>query len=165
MVKETCCFTGHRAQKLPWGFNENDKRCIKMKKKLKKIIITAIKNGYRDFITGMALGFDIICAEMILYLKTFFPHIKLIGALPCINQEKLWQPKDKERYHQILARLDEIHIISRQYTGKICMIKRNIFMLNNSSLVIALFNGQPGGTAQTLAYAKTHSIKCITITP
>lgn len=32
MRSETCCFTGHRPQSLPWGFNENDIRCKKMKK-------------------------------------------------------------------------------------------------------------------------------------
>ena len=32
----TLCFTVHRSQKLPWGFNENDERCLIMKDKLKK---------------------------------------------------------------------------------------------------------------------------------
>ena len=34
----TLCFTGHRSQKLPWGFNEDDKRCKIMKKKLREQI-------------------------------------------------------------------------------------------------------------------------------
>lgn len=28
----TVCFTGHRSQKLPWGYNEEDERCVNMKK-------------------------------------------------------------------------------------------------------------------------------------
>lgn len=28
----TCCFTGHRLQKLPFRFNETDPRCLKLKK-------------------------------------------------------------------------------------------------------------------------------------
>lgn len=34
----TCCFTGHRSQNLPWGFNEQDQRCLQMKE-------TATKNN------------------------------------------------------------------------------------------------------------------------
>lgn len=72
----TLCFTGHRPQKLPWGENEDDERCKKMKKTLKEKIIEAIKNGYIYFISGLALGFDIISAEMILELKKEYPQNK-----------------------------------------------------------------------------------------
>lgn len=74
----TCCFTGHRPQSLPWKFNEQDERCLKMKEQLRNEIIKAIKNGYKTFISGMALGFDMICAEMVLELKKTYPFIKLI---------------------------------------------------------------------------------------
>ncbi len=29
--KDTCCFTGHRPNKLPWGEDESDPRCLKLK--------------------------------------------------------------------------------------------------------------------------------------
>ena len=86
--KVTACFTGHRPQKLPWKFNEQDERCIEMKKKLKNEIIKSIESGYTSFISGMALGFDIICAEIILELKEIYPNIRLICALPCKDQTK-----------------------------------------------------------------------------
>ncbi len=50
----TACFTGHRSQKLPWGFNENDVRCCLMKDTLRKEIINAIKHGYKTFLCGTA---------------------------------------------------------------------------------------------------------------
>ena len=28
--ENTCCFTGHREYKLPWGSDENDPRCRKL---------------------------------------------------------------------------------------------------------------------------------------
>ena len=31
---ETCCFTGHRPDKLPWGIRENDPRCVDLKVRL-----------------------------------------------------------------------------------------------------------------------------------
>lgn len=56
----TACFTGHRPQKLPWKFNENDERCLKMKKTLRIEIENAINRGYDTFLCGMAIGFDMI---------------------------------------------------------------------------------------------------------
>ena len=157
----TCCFTGHRPQSLPWKFNEQDERCLRMKEKLRNEIIKAIKNGYTTFISGMALGFDMICAEMVLELKKTFPRIKLIGAIPCKTQDKLWKEKDKQRYKSILEKLDGIRCIYDDYIGPECMLERNRFMINNSSLVIALFNGTNGGTKKTLDYANEQKKKVI----
>lgn len=158
---ETCCFTGHRPQSLPWGFNEQDERCLKMKEQLKIEIVKAIEGGYTTFISGMALGFDIICAETVLELKKTYPQIKLIGALPCKTQDKLWREADKRRYRKLLKKLDGIRCIYDDYIGSECMLERNRFMINNSSLVIALYNGKNGGTQKTIEYAKKQNIKIV----
>ena len=161
----TCCFTGHRPQSLPWKFNEQDERCLRMKEKLRNEIIKAIKNGYTTFISGMALGFDMICAEMVLELKKTYPFIKLIGAIPCKTQDKLWNEKDKQRYRSLLTQLDSIRCIYDDYIGPECMLERNRFMINNSSLVIALFNGTNGGTKKTLDYVKECGVKTVVLEP
>ena len=28
---KTCCFTGHRPEKLPWRYDEGDSRCLALK--------------------------------------------------------------------------------------------------------------------------------------
>ncbi len=164
---KTCCFSGHRPKSLPWGFDEQDERCVKMKGKLKEEIIKAIKSGYDTFLCGMALGFDMIVAEMILELKEndSFKHIKLIGALPCKNQERLWKEGEKFRYHNLLAKLDGTRCIYDNYVGAKCMLERNKFMVNNSSLLIALFNGTSGGTEKTIRYAQKQGIDIVLIVP
>ena len=54
---KTCAFTGHRPQHLPFGMNENDERCVRLKEILKEEIINLIeKEDVTHFITGMALG-------------------------------------------------------------------------------------------------------------
>ena len=149
----TLCFTGHRSQKLPWRFNEKDNRCIEMRKTAKEKIEQSIIDGYVYFISGMALGFDIICAEIVLELKKKYPHIKLVCAIPCKNQDKLWSDEYKKRYHKILSKADTIRYIAEEYT-KTCMLERNDYMLKNSSKVIALFNGLQGGTKSTIQKAE-----------
>ena len=32
--QSACCFTGHRPGKLPWGLNEEDPRCLELKRRL-----------------------------------------------------------------------------------------------------------------------------------
>lgn len=160
----TVCFTGHRPQKLPWKFNEKDFRCVDMKNRTKIEIESAIKNGYHTFLCGMALGFDIMCAELVLELKKKYPYIKLIGAIPCKNQSDRWTKNQKERYKKIVKQLDRVRCIYNKYEDG-CMQERNRYMINNSSLVIALFNGLNGGTKKTIEYAKQQGKKIIIIKP
>lgn len=165
IINHTICFTGHRAQKLPWGFNENDERCVKMKEQLKRMLENAILDGYYRFITGMALGFDMICAEIVLELKKKYKHIILIGALPCKNQDCKWPITEQKRYRSLLKKLDITRCIYDTYVGPECMLERNRYMINNSSMLISLFNGQNGGTKSTIEYAKTQGLKVVVIEP
>lgn len=43
------------------------------------------------------------------------------------------------------------------------MLERNDYMLNNSSLVIALYDGKGGGTGYTLKRAKEYNLRTIKI--
>ena len=57
-LDNTCCFTGHRPNKLPWAFDEKDERCVALKTKMHDIIESVILSGMRHFICGMAQGCD-----------------------------------------------------------------------------------------------------------
>lgn len=159
---KVCCFTGYRPQKCPWKFDENDKRYIKVKKQIEKEIKKAILNGYNTFICGMAIGFDLTCAEIVLKLKNKFKNIILIGALPCKTQSHKWNLFYKEKYNKLINQLDGIRCIHDKYQFN-CMQERNKFMIDNSSLCIALFDGKKGGTKQTIEYAKLKKIKIVYI--
>ena len=102
-----------------------------------------------------------ICAELVLELKKKYPHIKLIGALPCKDQYCKWNSKQQVRYKKLIKQLDGIRCIYDKYEDG-CMIERNEYMVNNSSLVIALFDGKSGGTAKTVKYAQKMN-KAVTI--
>lgn len=164
MQSYIACFTGYRPNKCAWGYNEQDYRCVNMRERTKIKIEESIKQGYHTFLCGMALGFDMICAELVLELKKQYPHIKLIGALPCKNQDALWSAEQKSRYRKLLKQLDGIRCIYDKYEDG-CMIERNEYMVNNSSLVIALFDGKSGGTAKTVKYAKDAGKKVVIIEP
>ena len=49
-------FTGHRPESLPFGENENDPRCVRLKAMLLTEIMDRAKAGYDTFYTGCARG-------------------------------------------------------------------------------------------------------------
>lgn len=95
---KTCAFTGHRPQNLPFGFNEEDERCIDFKKTLREQIINLIENeGVTHFISGMAIGVDMYAAEIVLGLKASYPGITLESAIPCESQAAKWSEALRDR--------------------------------------------------------------------
>lgn len=159
------CFTGHRPKGLPWGYNETKESCILFKNVMFSIIEKAIVNGYTYFISGMALGIDMICAEIVLELKKKYKNVMLECAIPCLNQEKKWSSSKQERYKKILKKADVVHYVSEaEYTGT-CMNERNNYMVNECDVVIAVWNGRPSGTGNSVKMARNNGKKVRIIDP
>lgn len=161
----TVCFTGHRLQNLPFGFNEEDPRCIRLKRMLaRKLEELIVDQGATHFISGMAIGVDIICAELVLELRAKNPHITLECAVPCKSQPHKWSDTMKERYNNILKRSDSVTVLQESYTSD-CMYKRNRYMIDSADIVIAVWNGKPSGTGYTVNYAKEKGKKVYALNP
>ena len=158
----TCCFTGHRPGKLPWRTNENDPRCRALKKQLAGVIEQTILDGMTHFICGMAEGCDLYCAEAVLALRERYPFITLEAAIPCPTQADGWTRAQRERYRRILARCDYETMVQDHYTRE-CMQRRNRYMVDHSALLIALHDGLPGGTRNTIEYALRRALDIIDI--
>lgn len=162
----SCCFTGHRPQKLPWGLDESDARCIALKEKLYKAIRFVVHKGKTRFYTGMAMGTDIWCAELVIDLKRKLPDagIKLIAVIPHKGQEARFSNEWKARYKYVLQNADERMVLQDHYTQG-CMQRRNRFMVDNSSMLIAVYSGDAGGTRDTFDYAVSKGLSIIWIEP
>ena len=52
---------------------------------------------------------------------------------------------------------------SNYFTG--CFSVRNRFMVDSSSLLICYFDGQAGGTAQTVHYAQDSGLHIVNLSP
>lgn len=164
--KNTCCFTGHRPLKFPWGYDEEWEDCVKLKLKLACEIEAMRQKGVTNFISGMAIGVDMWAAEIVLDLKRAYPQdtIELIAAIPFEGQANKWSVEYRERYFDILAQADQEFTFQEHYT-KSCMHERNRFMVDNSAYMIAVFNGDKGGTANTLHYAESKGLNIVIINP
>jgi len=165
---KTCCFTGHRPKALPWGNEESDLRCAAFKSRMRFTVENLIvEKGYKKFISGMAMGADMICAEIVLMLKNIYPYIKLECAVPNYAFTESWAVEDVRRYSSILTRADNIKFVSgsRIYSKRDLML-RNIYMVDSSELVIAVYiDGESGGTKNTINYAEYRKKEVIVIEP
>lgn len=99
-------------------------------------------------------------------MKSAYPQdtIKLIAAIPYEGQANKWSVEYRERYFDILAQADQEVIMQEHYT-KSCMHERNRFIVDNSAYMIAVFNGDKGGTANTLHYAESKGLNIVIINP
>jgi len=168
MAVKSCCFTGHRPKALPWKDNENDVRCAALKSKIRFAAENLIvEQGCERFISGMAQGADLICAEVILALKNIYPHIRLECAVPNRAFTERWHADDIRRYSSILTRADDIIFISEKKSYSLSdLMLRNIYMVDNADIIIAVYTeGESGGTRNTINYAESKNKKIIIIPP
>ena len=60
----------------------------------------------------MALGFDMLAAEVVLSLKAELPSLKLVAIIPFRNQYNRWNYMSRARYCDILAAADDAIVLS-----------------------------------------------------
>ena len=161
---KSCAFTGYRPQKLPFGFDEDDPRCIDFKARIAEAVEARACDGYTHFISGGALGMDLFAAEAVLKLREELPWITLEVAVPFEKQADKWNEEFKARYYRIIASADKVSIISSEYS-KGCMFRRNRYMVDHADLLMAAYDSQPGGTAMTVEYARKKHIEIQIISP
>lgn len=163
--KHTAAFTGHRPGKLPWRYNEADPRCIALKAILADQIRLLADRGVTTFLSGMALGADLWCSQIILDLRKENTALQLHCILPCEGQENKWPASEQERYRSILKQANDIVFVSREYSAD-CMIKRNHYMVDHASVLLAVYNGvRRSGTGATVNYAQKLGREIIVIEP
>ena len=161
--KETSCsFTGHRAGKLPWGFNEDDERCVLLKTRIADTVEAVYVSGVRHYICGMANGADFYFCEAVLALREAREDVTLEAAIPCLGQSSRWPERERRRYDRLVAQCDFQTVVCRDYTPD-CMMRRNRYMVDSSSVLIAATGGAAGGTMNTMLYAIRQGIELIQI--
>ncbi len=146
--EKTLCVTGHRTVK--------DDLDVTI---LEQTFLQAIKEGYDTFLVGMAVGYDTICFQILEKIREK-EDVKIVACIPCPNQDKMFSIEQKIEYKRMVDSADGTVLTSSTYT-KYCMSKRNRFMVDNSSRVLAYLKQDHGGTFSTVKYAKEKGIECI----
>ena len=166
MKKETiCCIVGHQPANLPFGSNESDERCIRLKEALKEEILKQIPtDGGIRFLCPMNIGAELYAAEIIEDLQTEGNNITLTAVLPYELQAEDWPEDGRERFFETVRRCNEEKHVQAHYDDT-CMAKTARFMIDAADSMISVWNGNPGDVGLTVQMAKEKGIPVTVIDP
>ena len=156
----SCCFSGHRT-----AFFDMDNSYLAdiMREALETAITGAIAQGFTIFYSGMAMGFDIIAAEMIIrHKQATAAEISLICVVPFSGQEIRWRKKWRTRHDDVLRAADSIRVLNDRYIRG-CYHERNRYLVDNSARLICLYGDKAGGTKHTYDYAEKSGLEIVNI--
>lgn len=160
----TCSFTGYRPSKLSFDFNKSDEAYCRLYDVIKEEIISLAEKGIKYFQTGMALGIDLMCGEIVLELKKDI-DINLFCIIPCKNQCIGWANDGISLYNKLINNSSGVIYTSSKDYFKGCMMQRNRFLVDTAEYILAVYDGQKGGTMSTIEYAKKNKRTITIINP
>ena len=136
----TVCFTGHRT----YDGNRNAE--------LERAIRELYALGYRTFLGGMAMGFDIEAAEVALSLREELPGLRVVAVVPFRDMQRGFSESWRRRFEAVVAAADDSVVLAPCYSRSVYTVRNN-YLVDNSSACIAYFDGSKGGTAYTVTRA------------
>lgn len=90
--------------RFPWGFDEEDASCIKMKMELAQQIMALRQSGVSQFLVACDCGVGLYAAEIVNGLRaTTDRDLMLICYTPHEEQATKWAPYLRERYFDMLT--------------------------------------------------------------
>lgn len=153
-------FTGHRPDKLPdkkTGYNLPNPTYIHVCQEIEKYLLELKPD---KAISGMALGVDQYAASVCIKLG-----IPFIAAIPFKGQEKAWPEKSQKIFNLLLKKACDIAIVCEGEYAAYKMQVRNQWMVDMCDILIAVWDGSQGGTANCINYAKSKNKQIIFINP
>lgn len=99
-----CAVMGQHPLRFPWGFDEEDESCGKMKMELAQQIMVLRQNGVPQFLVACDCGVGLYAAEIVNGLRATTDHdLMLICYTPHEEQATKWASYLRERYFDMLA--------------------------------------------------------------
>lgn len=148
----TVAFTGHRTY------------CGEASAALAATVCELHTQGFRTFLCGMAVGFDLSAAEAVLALRGSLAGLRFVAVVPFSGQETRFSHADRTRYHTAMASADDVVVLSPVYHAG-CYAVRNNYLVEHASLLVAWYDGSPGGTRHTVLRALRRGLKLVNLHP
>lgn len=102
-----CAVIGQAPMRFPWGFDEEDSGCRKMKIELAQQVMALRQRGVTQFLTACDCGVGLYAAEIVNGLReTADQDLMLFCYTPHEEQATKWAPYLRERYFTTVAMED-----------------------------------------------------------
>ena len=131
---------------------------------LRRTVGELYARGFRTCLSGMAGGVDLAAAEAVLELRERMPGVRLVAAVPFRGQEMRFSPADRERFRRVLAEADSVEVLAPAY-HRGCYAVRNDFLVDNARVLVAWYDGSPGGTRHTVSRALRRGLEFVNLHP
>ena len=126
-------------------------------------VLDAYEHGITGYMTGMAVGFDMLAAEVVLSMKGICQSITLMAVIPYSGQAGRFSDYNRRRYDALLAQAEETVVLSDQYYTR-CFLERDRFMVEHSSMLIACYDGREKvGTFWTVRLAESLARRVVNV--
>lgn len=106
-----CAVIGQNPMRFPWGFDEEDDRCRKLKIALAQQIMVLRQNGVSQFLVACDCGVGLYAAEIVNGLRTTDRDLMLLCYTPHEEQATKWAPYLRERYFDVLEKCTYISAV------------------------------------------------------
>lgn len=155
-------FTGHRPEKLPVNAALGG-----LKQALFYQIRCAVTKGFTHFLTGLADGIDYYAAVYLFHLRQKHPGIRVIGIQPCTDYLDFYQRHgyNMEHIEIALSHMDRHIILPGSSRDAGIFLRRDRFLVDNISYLIAVCREGRSGSNYTLQYARKIGIPYCRIFP
>lgn len=150
--RHTAAFTGHRRY---------DKSHDEM---LRESIATLYADGYRIFLSGMAIGFDMAAAEAVLDFREQHDDVELYCIIPFEGQEQRFSQEQQARFREICSRATKIITLEPDYKPWV-YTQRNNYLVRHAAALVCYYTGESGGTQYTVRAAARLGLKITNICP
>lgn len=164
----SCAITGPRPSRFQFRYNENDQRCIALKKQIRTELIRLCEQGVHVYYIGGALGVDMWCAEILLELRgEQYPDTHIITAIPFEGYDQEWKPEYKVRMAFIRKHTENVVVCAEPISDS--YRKRNFYMVDHADCLLAVYDiNHPiprSGTAMTVRYAQKKKLPILFVQP
>lgn len=119
--------------------------------------------GYRTFIAGGAVGFDMLAGQAVCELKLTHPDAKLVLALPFRGHDSKFSVGDKHQLAELVELADEVVTLYEHYSAGV-YAARNRWMVDHASVCVCyLRQGGRSGTAMTADMARQNGLQIVNV--
>ena len=144
-------FTGHR----DYSTEQNNK--------LEAAIRRLYAEGYTTYMSGMAQGFDLAAAEVVLRLKSELTEVQLHCIIPFKGHILTLNHADRQRYSAICDKADCVVTLASERTDA-AYFNRNDYLVDGADAIICYYSGKRrSGTGYTVTKAMKKGCRVINI--
>ena len=153
-----CAVMGQHPLRFPWGFDEEDDRCRKLKMELAQQIMVLRQSGVSQFLVACDCGVGLYAAEIVNGLRMTDRDLMLLCYTPHEEQATKWAPYLRERYFTMLENSTHISAVCPVDIPD-AQLQAYKKIIDLADVMLAVYDGDTPATGnaedRVLAYAES----------